>query len=259
MVNVDVTDMTILIAFWLAFCRWSALLIQIPLFDNSAIPIMVKVLSMLVITYAFFPFVSSSIVLDINAVGQDSFWFLTIFNVVIGSVIGFLVKAIMGIFVAAGSVITQQIGFGAVRYFDPSSAQQVGPFEKLISWTILVMVISSGALIPIFKGGVYSFLNIRYVDLGKIVHTPEYFTNLFNSIFLSGILLASPIIFINILVMCILGVIARMVPQMNVLMVSFVINIGMGLLVFAAGSDEFFQVGFRIYTEKLGEWFKFIT
>ena len=59
--------------------------------------------------------------------------------------------------------------------------------------------------------------------------------------------------------MVILGIIARMVPQMNVLMVSFVVNIGMGLLVFVAGSDEFFQIGFKLYTEKLGEWFKFIT
>lgn len=63
----------------------------------------------------------------------------------------------------------------------------------------------------------------------------------------------------NVLIMCVLGIIARFVPQMNVLMVSFVVNIGLGLLVFMSCSTEFFQVGFRLYTEKLGEWFQLIT
>ena len=41
-------------------------------------------------------------------------------------------------------------------------------------------------------------------------------------------------------------------------MVSFAVNIGLGLLVFAATSDEFFNVAFKLYTQKLGEWFQFI-
>jgi flagellar biosynthetic protein FliR len=72
-------------------------------------------------------------------------------------------------------------------------------------------------------------------------------------------MLASPIIFINALVMSVLGVIARTVPQMNVLMVSFVVNIGMGLLVFSVTSYEFFSVAYDVYLKKLGEWFQFIT
>jgi flagellar biosynthetic protein FliR len=46
---------------------------------------------------------------------------------------------------------------------------------------------------------------------------------------------------------------------MNVISVSFAVNIGIGLLVFVAGSDEFFQTCFKMYTEKLGMWFQFIT
>ena len=80
----------------------------------------------------------------------------------------------------------------------------------------------------------------------------------FKSLFLAALLLSTPLIFTNILIMAILGVIARTVPQMNVLMVSFVVNIGLGLLVFIATSDEFFQVAYKIYTDKLGSWFQFV-
>jgi flagellar biosynthetic protein FliR len=71
-------------------------------------------------------------------------------------------------------------------------------------------------------------------------------------------MLATPLIFTNMLIMTVLGIIARTVPQLNVIMVSFAVNIGLGLLVFAATSDEFFNVAFKLYTDKLGEWFQFI-
>lgn len=184
---------------------------------------------------------------------------MTAYYTIIGLAIGFLVKVIMSVFISAGSIITQQIGFAAVRYFDPNSGQQIGPFEKLIQWTMLVIIISSGALIPMFKGGFSSFSTIHAYNFGKLGASPEFYLMQFKSIFLSALMLASPLIFINILIMSVLGIIARTVPQMNIIMVSFVMNIGLGLLVFAASSDEFFQVAFKIYTEKLGNWFQLLV
>jgi flagellar biosynthetic protein FliR len=128
-----------------------------------------------------------------------------------------------------------------------------------MQWTMVVLVVSSGALIPMFNGIFESFFSIHISSLGRMTQSPEFFLEFFKSIFLAGLLLSTPMIFINMLIMTVLGIIARTVPQMNIIMVSFAVNIGMGLLVFAATSDEFFQVAFRIYTEKLGEWFQFVT
>ncbi|MCO4792734.1 MAG: flagellar biosynthetic protein FliR [Bacteriovoracaceae bacterium] len=256
--NVQVVDYPILIAFWLSFSRWLAILFQLPMFDNNSVPVLVKVLGSLIITYAFFPMVQGQVLIDINYLGVDNFWYLTMFNVVVGLVVGFIVKSIMTIFIASGSIITQQIGFGAVRYFDPQAGQQIGPFEQLIQWTVLVIIITSGALLPMFKGVVATFHSIHIEQLGSLAVSPEFFLMFFKNLFLASLMLASPLIFTNVLIMVVLGVIARTVPQMNVLMVSFVVNIGMGLLVFAATSDEFFQVAFRVYTEKLGDWFQFV-
>ncbi len=81
---------------------------------------------------------------------------------------------------------------------------------------------------------------------------------MFKSLFVSSILLASPLIFTNMLIMTVLGIIARTVPQMNVIMVSFAVTIGLGLIVFVATSDEFFHIAYKLYTSKLGEWFNFV-
>ena len=239
--NIQVIDYTVLVAFWLSFSRWLAVMMQLPMFDNASVPVMVKALGTLVITYAFFPFVEQHIMVDINYLGVENFWYLTIYNVIVGLVIGFFVKSIMSVFIAAGSMITQQIGFAAVRYFDPQSGTQIGPFEQLIQWTVLIIVITSGALIPMFKGVLSTFHSMQLEHLGNLATSPEFFFTYFKNLFLASLMLASPLIFTNVLIMTVLGVIARTVPQMNVLMVSFVVNIGLGLLVFAATSDEFFQ------------------
>lgn len=259
MLNIQITDMTVIVAFWLAFTRWLAIMFQLPLFDNVAIPVMVKVLATLVITFAFFPMIQDQIMLDIKYVGVDSFWYLTIFETIIGLAIGFFVKSIMSIFISAGAIITQQVGFNALHYFDPSAGAQVGPFEKLIEWTVLMMVLTSGALIPMFKGVVHSFSSVHIYNLGKMAHSPEFFIMMFKAFFISALMLSTPMIFINVVINSVMGIVSRAVPQMNVIAVSFAINIGLGLLVFVAGSDEFFQTCFKIYTDKLGQWFQFMS
>jgi len=258
MINLQVIDHSTLMAFWLIFTRFLAISFQLPIFDNVTVPTMVKVLTTLILSYTFFPFVSGEVLKDIAYVGVDSFWMLTIFNALVGLILGYFVKAIMNIFIASGALITQQVGFAAVSYFDPSSGQQVGPFEKLIQWTVLIMIVSSGALLPMFKGIFNSFFSIHFYDMGKLATSPEFFLQFFKSVFLSALMLSSPMIFINMLINTVMGIIARTVPQMNIIMVSFAVNIGLGLLVFYSTSNEFFQVAMKMYTQKLGDWFQFI-
>lgn len=258
MISFQITDYTAMVAFWLGFARLLSINFQLPIYDSMPVPSIVKILTTLLFTYGLFPHFQQSVVADINAVGTENFWGLTIFYTLVGLLIGYFVKAIMNVFIASGSIITQQIGFGAVRYFDHSSGEQVGPFEKMIHWTVLIVIVSSGALIPMFKGALLSFHSINLSDFSKIANAPLFCLEQFKSIFSSSLMLASPIIFTNMLVNTILGIIARTVPQMNIIMVSFIINIGLGLLVFMATSEEFFYVAYKMYTQKLGEWFQYI-
>jgi flagellar biosynthetic protein FliR len=259
MLNIQITDMTMITAFWLAFSRWLAIIFQLPLFENVSIPVVVKVLTTLLLTFAFFPLIQDQIILDIKYVGAESFWYLTIFNTIVGLVIGFFVKSIMNIFISTGAIITQQVGLNALSYFDPQAGAPIGPFEKLIEWTVLMMIITSGALLPMFKGVISSFSTIHIYNIGKLAHSIDFFMILFKSIFISSIMLATPMIFINLIINAVMGIISRAVPQMNVIAVSFAVNIGLGLLVFVVGSDEFFATCFRIYTDRLGDWFLFLS
>jgi flagellar biosynthetic protein FliR len=257
--NILISDHFVFMAFWLSFSRWAATLFQLPLFDNNSVPNIVKILASFLISYAFFPQLQGTLVAEIKTVGLDNAWILVMYHTTAGLIIGFLVKIIMSLFVATGSILTQQIGFASVSYFDPTQAQQVGPFERLLEWTLIILILSSGALVPMFKGVFQSFFSINFTNADRLLKTPEYFVLFFKSAFSASVLLAGPLIFANLLMNLVFGIVARTVPQMNVLMVSFVVNIGLGLLLFIGISEEFFQVSFELYVEKLGEWYQFIS
>ena len=258
MMNVGLSDQTVFLAFWLCFARWTAVLFQFPLFDNVVVPGIVKILTSFIISYAFFPHIQGTLVAEVKSVGVDNIWLLMMFHTTAGLIIGFLVKCIMSLFVASGSILTQQIGFASVSYFDPTQGQQVGPFERLIEWVLIILVLSSGALVPMFKGVYESFFSIGFSNSDKILKTPEYFVLFFKSSFTASILLAGPLIFANLLMNLVFGIVARTIPQMNVLQVSFVVNIGLGLILFLGIAEEFFQVSFDLYVENLGNWFQFL-
>lgn len=257
--NIALTNQAVFLAFWLSFARWSAVLVQLPLFDNPAVPNIVKVLTSFLISYAFFPSLQGTLVAEINLVGVENIWVLMMFHTTTGLIIGFLVKAIMSLFTATGSILTQQIGFASVNYFDPTQGQQVGPFERIIEWVLIIMVLSSGALEPMFRGVYNSFFSVNFLNADKMLKTPEYFVLFFKSAFSASILLGGPLIFANLLMNLVMGIVARTIPQMNVLQVSFVVNIGLGLLLFLGISEEFFQVSFDLYVEKLGDWYQFLS
>ena len=259
MISLNITDIHLFTAFWLSFSKWLAIIFQIPIFDNMNIPTIVKILSAFVISYSFFPYVSSVILSDIQLMNGGSMVLLHIVYLGTGLLVGFLLKSIMQLFAASGSLMTQQIGFSGLTYFDPNFIQRVGPFEQFLQWTVLILLLSSGAMIPMMKGAYMTFFSLQFGNIERMFNNTEYFINFFKAIFASSLLLASPIIFTNLVINCVLGFIARSVPQLNILMVSFIVNIGLGLLVFASISDEFFLTGYKIYTEYLASWFQFVS
>ena len=129
----------------------------------------------------------------------------------------------------------------------------------MISFVMLAMIITSGGLLPLMKGSFLSFESMSFIKLSGMDEWTVIFTEVFKSVFSLSIVLSIPLIFSNVLVMIVLGIISRMIPQMNVLMVSFVLNIGVGLVVFLFNSEEFFNVGLSFYSELLGKWFQFVS
>ena len=136
---------------------------------------------------------------------------------------------------------------------------QVGPFEKFINVTVVTMIVIGGGLFPLFKGSFISFETMNFISISSVKGFVPFMIYLFKSIFNTAILLAMPLIVTNLVVMTLLGIIARAVPQMNVLMVSFVLNISLGLFVFILSGEEFYRASVNFYSNFIGDWLAFIS
>lgn len=228
------------------------------MFEDIAIPMIVKILTALVMGYAIFPTVSGSILADISRYGQNSFIMLTIYYAISGLVISYIVKIVSSVVLSAGTIMSQQIGLGNISLYDPTSLSPVTPVEKLLKWTLLLMIFSSGAMLPILKGMVLSFEKLTVLNFEQIQSMQYFFFDYFKTLFTVAIMLSAPVLFTNILLNFILGIISRVVPQINVIMLSFVLSIFVGLCVFLLIGEEMYQVVFENYIKILGDWFLFV-
>jgi len=70
----------------------------------------------------------------------------------------------------------------------------------------------------------------------------KFLVQLTSDVFILGIRLAAPVMVTLLLTSVVLGVMARAFPQMNVFMVSFPLNIGLGFFVLGATLLLFFHV-----------------
>ncbi|MFL5786178.1 MAG: flagellar biosynthetic protein FliR, partial [Bacteriovoracaceae bacterium] len=93
--NLTLGDHITFLAFWLSFARWTAVLIQLPIFDNASVPGIVKVLTSFMSSFAFFPSLQGTLVAEVRQVGPENIWLLMMFHTTAGLIIGFLVKCIM--------------------------------------------------------------------------------------------------------------------------------------------------------------------
>lgn len=258
MISLQVVDQVQLFAFWLCFTRVIACFINFPMFEDVAVPMIVKILAAMVVSYAIFPIVSGSVLGDIAHYGQHSFILLTSYYAISGLVISYLVKIVSSVVLAAGTVMSQQMGLGNISIYDPTSLSPVTPIEKLLKWTLLLLIFSSGAMLPILKGMVLSFDKLTILSLEHVRNMHYFFFDYFKSLFTIAIMLAAPVLFTNILLNFILGIISRVVPQINVIMLSFILSVFVGLCVFYLIGEELYAVTFEQYLKILGDWFLFV-
>lgn len=204
-----------------------------PLFGGQAVPNAVKVLFVLGITIVLTTVVPAPAVplpvelLDWAWAGARAFFV----GLVMSAGMLFLLASVQ----LAGQLIDFQMGFGVVNVIDPSTNVQVpimGLFHNILG--ILIFAVVGGphlvltAIVDSF--GIVPLLQPRFPV--ALVHQ---FSLQFSALFVAGIKLAAPVLVTLLLYTAAIGIVAKTVPTINLLIVGFPIRIGLGL--FAVGAS----------------------
>ena len=216
----------------LIFFRVAGVFLFFPLLGGQAVPNNIKVVLILAMTLLLTTVVPApAVALPTDLMGWG--WagareYLA--GVVMSAGMLFLFSSIQ----LAGQLIDFQMGFGVVNVIDPSTNVQVpvmGLFHNVLG--ILIFLTVNGHHL-VLHTLVESF---QVVPLSEAVFTPaivEHFTLLFGALFISGINLAAPVLVTLLLYTAAIGIVAKTVPTINLLIVGFPIRIGLGL--FAVGA-----------------------
>lgn len=221
---------TILIMF-LLITRIGSIVFALPLLSSRNIPSLLKISLVLFLSFGLYP-----VIKDQRFDIPDSLFvlaLLAITEIIIGFVIGFVAQIFFVSIRLTGDIISQQVGLSIATILDsqynyPSSI--VSNFYYILSvllffalsahhWFVLVIT-ESLRLIPILGFNPSKAIGITILDF-------------FARSFLVAIQITAPVIVVLLLITIGVGVIARLVPQMNIFILSLPVNLGAGLLFIA--------------------------
>jgi len=199
--------------FLLIFSRVVSVLWLLPIFSSKAVSVPFKAGVSLLIAYLLF----DSIGVDRSFSSDPYFLFLFVIKeVFIGLSIGFYVRVLFTAVNVAGEIISIQSGFSFARFMDPLSMTQVTVIEQLKNLLAMMLFLAMDAHHILVRAIVASF---RDVPIGSVTIQQSFFQYLITvsgRIFVTGFKIGAPIIVTLMFVEIALGILSRMIPQINI-------------------------------------------
>ncbi len=228
MSGILITDFIIVI---LIFLRIISAFMAAPVFNSAAFPVLPKLFLAFVISYIIFLTIdSSSIHVDI------SLWWLfinAVKEIFTGLVIGFMLQFVFWGIEYAGGLIGFDMGLTMSNVFNPMDQSQSNIIGQALNiGAILIFFLIDGHHY-IIRGLSYSFTAI---SIGKFSFTKPFFELLIKysaSVFIIAVKIAAPIMVSFFLIHIGEGIIARVIPQMQVFFVTQPLKIGLGFALLA--------------------------
>jgi flagellar biosynthetic protein FliR len=219
-------------AFMLAFARIGAMVMLMPGLGEANIPVRIKLSIALLLTLIMLPLHRQAYHVDMQSL--TSLLVVMLQEIFIGIVLGATARVTLSALQVAGSVIAQQMGLGFVTSVDPTQGQQgllIGNFLTMLGITLLFATDSHHLVIAALNDSYTIFAPGETMASGDVAALA---TRAFAAAFKIGLQLSAPFLVFGLVFNTGLGVLARLMPQMQVYFVGAPLSILAGFLIFAA-------------------------
>jgi flagellar biosynthetic protein FliR len=218
-------------AFMLAFARIGAMVMLLPGLGESNIPVRIKLAIALLLTLIILPLHRQAYHVDMGSMA--GLVVLMLHEIVIGILLGATARVTLSALQVAGAVIAQQMGLGFVTSVDPTQGQQgvlVGNFLTMLGVTLLFATDTHHLVIAALNDSYKIFSPGEAMASGDIAALA---TRAFTAAFKIGLQLSAPFLVFGLVFNIGLGVLARLMPQMQVYFVGVPLSIFAGFLILA--------------------------
>lgn len=216
----------------LIFLRIAAAMFAAPVLGNKALPFLVKIFLSIFIAYLVFLVINTSqITIELNM------WFLVLNafkEILTGLIFGFMLNFIFYGILFAGTLMGFDIGITIAEMFNPAEGISGNPIGELLFFMTLLLYLLINGHHYLIQSISYSF---KIIPIGKFTFVQSAYDLLIKysaSVFIIALKIASPIMVSFFLIHIAEGIIARVIPQMQIFFVTQPLKIALGLFMLAS-------------------------
>ncbi|MBI2060196.1 MAG: flagellar biosynthetic protein FliR [Nitrospirae bacterium] len=218
--------------FALVVFRISGIMFVAPILGARNLPLLAKTGLSLVLSFLIFPTVDPE---SIRPLGGPIDLLLGLGSeLLVGVTVGMVIEFFFASVEMAGEWLGVQIGFGMANILDPQGERQItilAQVKILIAFMLFLLVDGHHMII---RTVAKSFTLVPLMSAhfsGRII---SYLFSLAGDLFVLGVKLAAPVMGILLMVEVAMALVARTVPQMNILMVGIPVKLMMGVIALGA-------------------------
>jgi flagellar biosynthetic protein FliR len=208
----------------LVMLRMTGMMVFSPILGRRNVPVMLSAGFAFVLAMLLSGTVQPAPDLDLRFI---PFVFLVFKELMIGMVAGFILQMFLSVLVVGGEMIDMQLGISMAKAFDPGTNASISITSSIMNaMFVLVFFVTNNHLTFIHM----VFQTFTFIPVGTTGISIENFMcipELFSSILIFAMKLCLPVVVIEVIVTVAVGIIMRIIPQINV----FVVNIQFKLLV----------------------------
>ncbi len=216
-------------AFMLVFARVGTMVMLLPGLGEMSVPRQVRLAVAVVLAALLLPLHRTAYHLDLRSFGPVITMLCQ--EIFIGAVLGITARLMISALQVAGFVIAQQLGLGFVTAVDPTQDQQgvlVGNFLTVLGITLIFATDLHYLVLAALND---SYALFRPGEIPLLGDVAALTTQTVATAFRIGIQLATPFLVFGLLFNLGLGLLSRLMPQMQVFFVGLPLSILLGLLI----------------------------
>jgi len=227
----------------LVFARVGSMLMLMPGFGETPVPTRMRLALALMLSLSI-----GTLVADRLPPPPDHVWQITALiggEVLVGLMFGAIGRLMMSALSTAGQVISMQTGLSFAQTFDPSQGRQSAIFATFLNLLAIVLVFSTGLHHLFLTGLVGSYDLIAPGVIPPAGDPAALATDTVAASFRLGIQMGAPLIAFGLIFYLALGVLSRLMPQVQIFFVAMPSNVLVGIAILALSLGAMLEVWLR--------------
>lgn len=218
-------------AFILTFVRIGTAITIMPGVGDSFTPQTIRLYIALGLSLVLAPLVAPLMPAVIP--GGAALFILIIMEFIIGLFIGTMARVFMMALDTAGMIISMQSGLGNAQLFNPAFSSQGSLVGAFLSVTGVIVLMATNMHYMLFYGLVESYKIFPVGTFPLAGNMAEMMASAVGASFLVGVQIAAPFIIVGMLIYIGMGILSRLMPQVQVFMLAVPLQIVILLLTLA--------------------------